>query len=176
MKQETKPNRKNLRWYMRYLHNKIGFFIVGLLVIYSLSGVVQTYRDTDWLKQEIQHEKQLAPALSEAALGAELKLRNFRVTKSEGGKMYFQEGSYDQGSGLASYTTKELYSWITPFVDLHKTPSKSLRHYFTLVFGILMFFMAISSFWMFKPGTKLFSSGVYLAVTGAVAAILLMLM
>ena len=43
---------------MRYLHNKIGFFITGLVIIYSLSGLVQTYRDTDFLKHEVTNEKE----------------------------------------------------------------------------------------------------------------------
>ena len=40
-------------------HNKIGFFITGLVIIYSLSGLVQTYRDTDFLKHEVTNEKDL---------------------------------------------------------------------------------------------------------------------
>ena len=43
-----------MRRTMRDLHNKIGFFIVGLVVIYALSGIVQTYRDTSLLKHEVK--------------------------------------------------------------------------------------------------------------------------
>jgi uncharacterized iron-regulated membrane protein len=32
----------NIRKVMRNLHNKIGFLIVGLVVIYSFSGIIQT--------------------------------------------------------------------------------------------------------------------------------------
>lgn len=39
MKQNTISTKKNLRWYMRYLHNKIGFFIVRLVINYGLSGL-----------------------------------------------------------------------------------------------------------------------------------------
>src|SRR3954470_24083500 len=109
MKPDTKESRKNFRWYMRFLHNKIGFFIVGLVIIYGLSGLLQTYRDTDILKHAVLHQKQLKPGLTEAQIGPELKLRNFKATRTEGNTVYFREGSYDATTGAASYTTKEWY-------------------------------------------------------------------
>jgi len=160
---------------MRYLHNKIGFFIVGLVIIYSLSGMLQTYRDTDLLKREVSHEMQLATKLTESQLGPSLKLRNFKVTKTEGSTLFFKEGTYNSETGMTKYVTKEWPSWIVPFSELHKTASKSAGHYFTTLFGIAMLFMSISAFWMFKPGTKLFSSGVYLTVAGIIAAVVLLL-
>ncbi len=175
MKQNTNSTRKNLRWYMRYLHNKIGFFIVGLVIIYGLSGLLQTYRDTDLLKHDILHEQKLSPNLSESQLGANLRLRNIKINKTEGTTLYFQEGSYNTETGIAKYTTKEWYSWIVPFTELHKTSTKNLAHYFTTLFGVALLFMAVSAFWMFKPGTKLFSSGVYLTIAGVIAAVILLL-
>ncbi len=174
MKEETKGAKKNLRWYMRYLHNKIGFFIVGLVIIYSLSGVVQTYRDTDFLKHDVAHEMQLDTNLEEAALGPILRLRNLKVSKTQGDILYFKEGSYNKATGKANYVTREWYSWIVPFTQLHKTDSKETSHYFTTLFGFALLFMSLSAFWMFKPGTRLFSSGVYLTIAGVVAAILLL--
>lgn len=176
MKQESKESKRNLRWYMRYLHNKIGFFIAGLVIIYGLSGIVQTYRDTNFLKHSVLHEKQLAAGLNEAQLGANLKMRDFKINKTAGDTLYFKDGTYNTATGKAAYTTKEWYAWITPFTELHKTASKSLAHYFTTIFGVAMLFMSVSAFWMFKPGTKLFSSGVYLTVAGIIAAVILLLM
>jgi len=169
----TKPT-KNIRWYMRFMHNKIGFFIVGLVIIYSLSGIVQTYRDTDLLKQVINHEQTLAPNLTEAQLGASLKMKNLKVVKTENNILYFKDGTYDAGSGIVKYTTKEWYPLIHKVTELHKSNSKSITHYFTVLFSVLLLFMCISAFWMFKPGTKMFSSGVYLTIAGIIAAILLL--
>lgn len=176
MAQNPNSPSKNLRWYMRYLHNKIGFFIAGLVIIYSLSGVIQTYRDTDLLKHDVLNEKQLAPALTDAQLGSNLRLRDFKVTKTEGNTLFFKEGSYNRATGKASYITKEWYSWITPFTELHKSSGKDTAHYFTTIFGFALLFMSVSAFWMFKPGTKLFSSGVYLTVAGIIAAAILLLL
>lgn len=174
MTQETSNRGKSLRWYMRFLHNKIGFIITGLVIIYSLSGIVQTYRDTDILKHEIQNEKQLAPGLDEGKLGPMLKIRDFKVTKTAGDTLYFKTGTYNAATGKASYVSKEWYGWVKTFTDLHKTASKAPAHYFTTIFGVLLLFMSISAFWMFKPGTKAFSSGVLLTIAGIIAAVLLL--
>ena len=161
---------------MRFLHNKIGFFIVGLVIIYGLSGIIQTYRDTDLLKHEVPHEMQLSSNLTATELGPKLKIRDLKTIKTTGNIVYFKEGTYDASTGMAKYVTKEWYSWILPFTSLHKSSSKSLAHYFTTIFGIALLFMSISAFWMFKPGTKLFSSGVYLTIAGIIAAIILLLL
>ncbi|MBS1596912.1 MAG: hypothetical protein JST75_01715 [Bacteroidetes bacterium] len=175
MKQAGNSNRKNFRWYMRYLHNKIGFVIVGLVIMYGLSGLLQTYRDTDLLKHEVVHEQQLAPHLTESQLAPNLRIRDFKVIKTEGNILYFGSGTYNAETGMAKFTTKEWYSWLVPFTELHKTSSRSVAHYFTTLFGIALLFMSVSAFWMFKPGTKLFSSGVYLTVAGIIAAIIMLL-
>lgn len=161
---------------MRLLHNNVGFFIVGLVVIYSLSGIVQTCRDDDIFKQEKLETKTLAPHLDEAKLGEALRLRGFKVTKTAGDMVSFKEGTYNKATGVATYTTKEFYPWIMPLSELHKTPSNKVTHYFTTVFGIALLFMSVSAFWMFKPGTKLFSRGVYFTVAGIVAAVILLVL
>lgn len=170
-----------IRRVMRDLHNKIGYFIVGLVIIYSLSGVVQTYRDTSFLKHEVAHEKSIAKGFSAdsaaqmAVIGKAANIRDFKVIKSDGSIIYFKDGSYDATTGIIKYTTKELYDWIKPFTELHKSNSKGVVHYFTILFAIALFFMSVSAFWMFKPGTKAFSSGVILTVLGILASIILVL-
>lgn len=179
MAQETAPTRKpgkTIHYYMRLWHNYIGYFIAGLVIIYALSGIVQTYRDTNLLKTDVVKEKTVAPLLEEVELGKALQLREFKIEKTEGDIVYFKEGNYNKKTGIATITTKELYPWINKLTKLHKSNSKAPAHYFTTVFGVLMLFMSVSAFWMFKPGTKLFSRGVYMSVAGIVAAIILMLL
>lgn len=171
---------KNMRYYMRFLHNNIGFFIAGLVVIYSLSGILQIYRDTDFLKHDVINEKQLEPNLAAEKIKEALRLRELVIEKTEGTVVYFKDGNYNSATGLASYTTKEWYSWLLPFTELHKTRSNDedhlMAHYFTTIFGVLLLFMSVSAFWMFKPGTKLFSRGVYMTIAGLVASIILLLL
>jgi len=174
MKEPSTTTKRNFRWHMRNLHNKVGFFIVGLVIIYGLSGILQTYRDTDLLKHEVIHEQQLEKNMPEKEIGSALRIRNFKVEKTEGNIIYFHEGTYNSQTGLAKFTTKEWYSWINRITELHKTSSKGVAHYFTTLFGVAMLFMSISAFWMFKPGTKPFSKGVYLTIGGIIASVILL--
>jgi hypothetical protein len=172
MEQKAK---KSLHHYARTLHRNFGFFIVGLVIVYSLSGIVLIYRDTNFLKQEALIEKKISPNLAEAELGNALQLRNFKIERTEGDIIYFQNGTYNKVTGEAAYSTKELPPLIKKLTDLHKTPSKNMKHWSTIVFGLLLLFMAISSFWMFKPGTNFFRRGIYMAGAGIVAAIILLM-
>jgi hypothetical protein len=159
---------------MRALHRDIGFFVVGLIIIYSLSGIVLIYRDTDFLKHEAQIEKKLPPNLLASELGSMLRLKDFKILKTEGDLVYFQNGTYNIASGVAEYTQKELPPWFSKFSNLHKTTSKSLAHWFTTIFGVLLLFLAISSFWMFKASTRQFRKGIFIAVTGIIFAVILL--
>ncbi len=173
MEQKIKKSAQNR---IRSLHRNIGFFLVGLLIIYSLSGVLLIYRDTNFLKHETAVEKKLSPGLEESDLEKALQMRNFKIEKSEGEIFYFQNGTYNKVTGVAAYSIMEHPGWLKKFSDLHKTPSKNFVHWFTTIFGILLLFMALSSFWMFRPGTKLFRRGILMAGMGVLAAVLMLLL
>jgi hypothetical protein len=168
--------KKSINQYMRSLHRDIGFFVIGLIVIYSLSGVVLVYRETNFLKYETLVEKKLSPNTDLSELGKVLHLRDFEVIKTEGEIVYFQNGTYNKETGVAKYSAKELPLWINRLTNLHKSSSKSLVHWVTTVFGILLLFLAISSFWMFNTGSKLFRRGIYFAVSGILVAIILVIL
>ncbi len=64
------------RW-MRILHRDIGFFVIGLTIIYCISGIVLTYRKTDFLKSETKVTRKIKPELQAEQLGEVLRLRRF---------------------------------------------------------------------------------------------------
>jgi len=166
--------KRTLNHYMRALHRDIGFFVVGLIIIYSLSGIALIYRDTDFLKHETQVEKKLSPNLQISELGPMLRLKDFKVLKTEGDILYFPNGSYNAVTGIAEYTQKELPVWLGKFANLHKTASQNPAHWFTTIFGVLLFFLAISSFWMFNTANRQFRRGLIIAGTGIAFAVILL--
>ncbi len=172
---ETKE-KKSSNHYMRSLHRDIGFFAIGLTLIFSISGIVLIYRDTDFLKFEKQIEKQLSPNIKESELGMILHIRNLEILKAEGDVVYFQNGTYNKASGVARYSEKVLPTFLQKFNNLHRKSSKNLAHLFSTIFGILLMFLAISSFWMFKPNSKMFRRGIILAGSGLIFAIILLLL
>jgi hypothetical protein len=164
-----------VRKIMRDLHNKIGYFIVGLVIIYALSGIVQTYRDTNFMKHDINNEKVIETHLDAEKLGKAIKQKDLKIEKTEGAILFFKDGSYNTETGAVKYVTKEWYGWIKPFTELHKQNSNGVVHYFTVIFAVALFFMCVSAFWMFKPGTKAFSSAMILTVLGIIASIILVI-
>ncbi len=168
-------SRKTLSYYMRVLHRDIGFFIIGLTIIYSLSGILLIYRNTSFLKTEETIEKQLAPNLDMTELGKALRIKELKITKNYGDIIYFQKGTYNKSTGVAIYTSNELPEFLNKLNVLHKSSSSNWVHILIVIYATLLLFMAISSFWMYKPGTKLFRRGLYFACGGVLVAFIVLI-
>jgi len=166
--------KKSISYYMRSLHRDIGFFIIGLTIIFGVSGVVLVYRDTNFLKQDVLIEKNLAPNIEASELGNILHIRDLKISKEEGELIYFQNGTYNKATGVATYTNKELPSIFNKLNKLHKTSSKGFMHWVPVTFGVLMLFLAISSLWMINPKSKLFRRSIILTGAGILFSILLL--
>lgn len=168
--------RKSIQYTMRWLHRYVGFFIIGFAVIYALSGITLIYRDTDFLKKEKIVTEKLAPGLAVSDLGPVLRMREVKVKETRGDVVYFEGGSYNTVTGESIRSVKDLVFPLNKFSRLHKTASKDVMHWFTLVFGISIGFLAISSFWMFKAGTQVFRKGMLTALAGIILALVLLML
>jgi hypothetical protein len=168
--------KKSINYYMRFLHRNLGFFMLGFVLIYSLSGIALIYRDTDFLKHEKKISINLSPGLNPSEIGNTLRIRDFKLEKTEGDICYFRGGSYNKTTGITEQTTKELIFPLNKFSVLHKTASNNFLHWFTATFGILLFFMAISSLWMFKSDSKIFRRGILTVAAGIIIAIIVLIL
>jgi hypothetical protein len=166
--------KRSIHRIMRALHRDAGFLILGFVIIYSLSGIVLVYRDTDFMKHDVKVERELAPNIPDEQLGMEIRMPGFKVERTEGDMVYFPGGSYNRTTGAASMTMKQVRFPFNKFIDLHKIMSNKSMHWFTILFGVVLLFMAISSFWMFKSNTKNFKRGIIFAVAGIVITVLLL--
>jgi hypothetical protein len=165
--------KKSTQFYTRIIHRYLGFFLVGIMIVYALSGVILIYRNTDFLKSDILIEKKLKPALQTAELGKALKIKNFKVDKTENKMRYFKNGTYNIETGVANYTVKELPTILKKMTQLHKATTKSKLYWLNIFFGASLLFFAVSSFWMFLPKTKTFRKGLYFTFGGIVLTLLL---
>jgi hypothetical protein len=160
--------KKSNSQFVRALHRDMGFFVVGLVIIYALSGIVLIYRDTGFLARDVQVEKKLPPGIAPSDLGKMLRIKGFTVTQTEDDVIRFQGGAYNRTTGLAVYTTRELPSVLQRFVGLHKTFSGKITHWYAVLFAASLCFLAISSFWMYPSGTGMFRRSACITVAGAV--------
>lgn len=165
---------KSINHYMRVWHRWAGFFILGIALIYAMGGITLIFRDTDFLKKEKKISMSLAPNIDQAELGRSLRMREFKVEKTEGDIIFFKGGTYNNATGAAETTVKELIFPLNKFTEFHKTPSSKALHWFTLSFGVVFLFLTISSLWMFKATTKVFRQSLLVILAGVVTAVILL--
>jgi hypothetical protein len=167
--------RRSVNYYMRICHRYAGYFIAGFALIYACSGITLIFRDTDFLKHDKKISVNLSPGINTSELGPALRMREFMVDKTEGDIIFFRGGSYNKVTGAAEMTIKELVFPFNKLTGLHQTPSGKFLHWFTLSFGLILLFLAFSSLWMFKRGTKMFSKGMLTVAAGFVFVLILLM-
>ncbi len=158
---------------IRILHRYVGFFLVGIMVMYAISGIVLTYRNTNLFKVKKHIEVTLEPDLPIDQLSRALRIRHFDVEKEDATTLYFREGSYNKQTGVATYDQSDYPAFISKLVKLHMTASGGELSWLTTIFGVALLFLAISSFWMFKPQTKIFKKGIIVSIAGIIFTIIL---
>lgn len=161
--------------YMRAMHRDIGCFIIGITIIYCISGIMLIYRETGFLKREKTIEKNLQPDIKIQELGRILHIRDFKILKAEGDIIFFNNGTYNRSTGTAHYTAELLPAVLERFNGLHKASTRNGVHWFSLAYGILLLFLALSSFWMYSPGSRLFRRSLLISSTGIIAGMIVLL-
>ncbi len=160
---------------MRIYHRYLGYFLAGIMAIYSLSGITLIFRDTGFLKSEKQIERKLKTNLAGEELGRELRMRDLKIEKEEGDILSFRQGTYNKATGIANYTTIQLPRFVDKLQHLHKADTKSPLFFLNVFFGLSLFFFVVSSFYMFLPGTNTFKKGLYFTLAGMVLTLILIL-
>lgn len=159
----------------RLVHRYLGFFLVGIMAVYALSGVVLIFRPTHVFKYEVAHVKDVSPGLEGDALAEALELRRMRDAEVVDGRVVFDGGYYDQATGHAEYS-----SWEYPFVlkrllDLHLASTRDAPFVLNVIFGLALLFFSVSSFWMFRPKTKAYREGLKWIGAGTLFSLVLLI-
>lgn len=158
----------------REFHRYLGFFLAGIMAVYAISGIVLTFRNTDYMKSEVQIDRTLETNLEGDALGMALQRRGFKADKTEGDLIYFQGGTYNKATGQASYTEKKLPIVLEKMNNLHKMHSGNPLFWLGIFFGIALLFFSISAFFMFRPNAPIYKKGLYFAGAGFLLTIILL--
>lgn len=165
----------NLNNTMRVYHRYLGFFLVGIMSVYAISGIILIFRDTDFLKSEKIMEKTFPPDIKTEELGKALKMRDLKIDKEENNILYFKNGTFNKTTGVANYTVKTLPTIVEKLTHLHKASTKDPLFFLNIFFGLSLLFFVISSFWMFVPSTSTFKKGMYFTIGGIVLTLILLL-
>lgn len=170
---EKKKKKQSLQATMRVLHRYLGYFAAGIMAVYAISGVLLIYRDTNFLKKENKYEVVLKPSLTDKELAKEIKMRNVEFTSTEGDIQKFEQGTYNVKTGETKYSKMQLPFVLEKFNELHKSTSTHRYASLNTVFGLVLFFFVISSFWMFNFRSKAFRRGMIYAGIGFVLALIM---
>lgn len=156
----------------RQYHRWLGFFLAGIMAVYSISGILLIFRSTDFMKFAYTSEQQLAPDLNGETLGQALRIRNFKVLSDTPEQITFEQGSYDKTSGQALVTKKNYPAPLESLVKLHKANTNSPLFILNITFGLGLLFFVISSFLMFMPRAIPYKNGLKIAGGGFIFALL----
>jgi len=159
----------------RVYHRYLGFFLAGIMAMYAISGIVLIFRSTDAFKVEKTIEKKVSSNLNEEQIGKTLRIKDFKIKKSEGNKVYFEQGVLNKDSGIATYKVKKLPLILESFTKLHKSNTNQPLFFLNILFGLSLLFFVISAFWMFMPSTKIFRKGIFFTIGGIILTLILLL-
>jgi hypothetical protein len=165
--------KKNINSRMRSLHRDLGYFLVGIMAMYAISGIVLIFRDTDFLKNETVIEEVIDPNLNAEDLGKKIRQKNLKADL-KGQELVFEGGSYNTETGFVRYSKKELPLILDKMTHLHKADTKSPVFFLNIFFGLSLLFFVISAFWMYTPKMPIFKKGMYFALAGAVLTVILL--
>lgn len=166
--------RKNaVNYYMRIVHRYLGFFLVGIMTVYALSGMVLIFRNTNAFKVQREVEMKLSPELQSEELGKALRVRDFKITKAENDIVFFENGSYNSKTGVANFSRTQLPYVLDKLTKLHKASTDKPLFWLNIFFGLSLLFFSISSFWMFLPKTTIFKKGMYFTLGGIILTLIL---
>lgn len=158
----------------RIIHRYLGFFLAGIMAMYSISGIILIYRNTDFLKKSITKEVTLDKNLNPESIGEKIGNRRLKIDHQDGDIFFFENGQYNSSTGEATYTEKRLPLVLEKMTHLHKAKSGEKMYYFNIFFGLSLLFFVISAFWMFMPGTSIFKKGLYYTIAGIVLTLILL--
>jgi hypothetical protein len=158
----------------RVIHRYLGFFLVGILAVYAISGITLIFRKTDTFKKTVTKEITLNKETKTKDLGKSLEIKDFKVDSTHSEIVYFKEGNFNKTTGKAVITKKEYPYLLDKMMKLHKATTKSPVYWLNIFFGLSLLFFVISSFWMFLPSTSTFKKGMIFSLLGFLMTILIL--
>ena len=152
-------NNRKISNRVRSVHRYLGFFLAGIMFMYSLTGITLIFRDSDTFKREVRVEKQLEKNLE-------------KLPKLKGAKNI----NYNKTTGVVTYSQMKSPKILGLMEKIHKAKSSDPLYFFNIFFGLSLLFFVLSSYWMFLPQTAVFKKAIYFTLAGiSLAAVMLLI-
>ena len=178
---------------MRSLHRDLGYFVIGLTLIYTITGIILSGRALGWLEQTYVIEQTLSKNITKNEFTKKLKtslkeliiyneiptsimksatknIEYFSFEKEKDNILYFKSRSnnikYNKESGEMTYKYKSYPPYIKSVIRAHKATHEKLWFYLAILYSIILSFLAISAMFMVKGKFGFKKRGVYFMLAG----------
>ena len=163
---------------MRQWHGKIGYLTIGLMLVYSISGFIMSLDEYDFLKKEQVIKTTLSKHLSIEDIVNQTvdayDLVDFEVNNNNNGIVYFNSNcSYNSKTGELIMTVKNYPFLLKKISKFHQAHGNILIIMFGCLSGVLLTFLAISSFWMLNKKGENYKKNIAYLVIGIIISILM---
>ena len=71
--------KKDSYYYFRLIHRYLGFYLVGIIAVYAISGITLIFRKGNTFKKSVTENVQLAPQLEIESLANQLKINDLNI-------------------------------------------------------------------------------------------------
>lgn len=189
--------KKSADQWMRSLHRDLGYFTIGLTLIYALSGIVLSVRGLGWFKQDLHKQiimetnipnaefnnvfidvvkKGQFPIICPESCYKHLNRLNLKIIKEDNNIIHYKAWKslnifYNTQSGTTDVSFKKYPQSIEIFLDAHKASHESAWFYLAMFYSIVLSFFAISAMFMVKGKYGFKRRGFYLMMAGILVVV-----
>lgn len=174
-------NKKIVRKWLRIIHRDLGYFFVGVILIYAFSGILLNHKITAY--STISHTHQLPANLNKEKFSKQwnqqqtgVKLKNI-IPQNNQFQLFLEGGigEYNIKTGKLSYETYKRNLLIDFIHRLHYNTIVGWK-YFADFFAVSLIFFAISGMFLSKGKKGLMGRGKWLVFAGIAITCLIVLL
>lgn len=190
--------KKSLSNISRSLHRDLGYFFIGITLIYAITGFILSARGLGWFKEEYNIQTSISKNIAiedfKKSFLLELKSEKFEdiynlVTKDlierrvnrlafldkKNDIYFFEEKSlkieYNFHNGNLNLNYKTYPTYLQIFISSHLSNDKKAWFYLALVYSVVLSFFAVSAMFIVKGKYGFKKRGVYLCLLGMLTII-----
>lgn len=179
----------NIRKTLRSLHRDIGYFVVGITIVYTVSGIALNHR-TDWNPHYtmISEEISILPVQKTEFAENEMltlienfsyqpKYKKHFVTKSGEIKIFVEEGTviYQPQAGKAMIEVLKKRPFFFQINKIHLAQTGRLWIWISDIMAFLLLFVAISGLFLLKGKYGIKGRGLWLTALGVLIPLTIIL-
>ncbi len=192
---------KSLEKKVRALHRDLGYFVIGITLIYAITGIILSGRGLGWLKKEfvsisvietnikkdefedtfkkLIYKGEFEEVFPKDSYKMVKKHLNLKLVKQENQMFHYKawrtlKVQYNSLDGNIDVRYVGYPAFIELFIDAHKAAHNKAWFYLAIIYSVILSFLALSSIVMVKGKKGFKRRGVYFMLAGfAVVALFL---